>query len=206
MTPAVRRVLDRVVDQVAEDLPQLLRIGRDGSGRRRPSPTSISTCGGRCARAASIVRSRATAASQLSISKVSCWESSRLASSTSFDDPRQPVSLARDHAEQARTLLAARASSSRSISVTRGAVHRRERRPQLVRDRGDEVAAHLLQRALLGQVAECVHRPLGQADAGDRKPQLAAAALDRQRLGAPCGRAPAAGRRGSAPRAPPSPG
>ena len=102
-------------------------------------------------------------------------------------DPGQPVRLARDHAEQARTLL----SGERVVALDkrhRGAVDRRERGPQLVRDRRDEVAPDLLEGALLGQVAEGVDGALGQADAGDREPELAPADLDRERLRAPRGR------------------
>ena len=79
----------------------------------------------------------------------------------------------------------------------RGAVDRRERRPQLVRDGGDEVGAHQLERALVGEVAEGVDRALVEADAGDREPELAPVELERERLGAAVARARSP--RGSAP-------
>jgi hypothetical protein len=61
------------------------------------------------------------------------------------------------------------------------AVDRRKRCPQLVGDRGDEVAPHLLQAPLLRQVAERVDRASREPDARDREPERASLELDRQR-------------------------
>ena len=54
----------------------------------------------------------------------------------------------------------------------RRAVDRGERRTQLVRHRRDEILSNLLERALFGEVAECVHRSFVEADPGDREPPL----------------------------------
>src|SRR5205085_8568704 len=62
------------------------------------------------------------------------------------------------------------------------AVDRGERRPQLVRDGGDEVGLHLVERALCGEVAEGVDDAVGRLDAGDGEPELAAADVERQAL------------------------
>jgi hypothetical protein len=70
----------------------------------------------------------------------------------------------------------------------RRAVDRGERRSQLVRDRGDEVAAHPLEGPLLGEIAERVDRPFGEPHAGNREPELAAADVERDALGAASGR------------------
>ena len=63
----------------------------------------------------------------------------------------------------------------------RRAVDRSERRAQLVRHGRDEVLANLLERALLGQVAERVHRSFVEADPRDREPALFAVELQWER-------------------------
>ena len=63
-----------------------------------------------------------------------------------------------------------------------GAVDRRERRPQLVGDGRDEVALQLLDRALVGQVAESVHGALREPAAGSRARARGRGRVDRQRL------------------------
>ena len=98
------------------------------------------------------------------------------------DGAREPVGLARDDVEQLRALLVV----ERDVAAAqrhRRAVDRGERRAQLVRDGRDELGAHRLERALLGQVAERVDDAVGDGDAVDREPQLAAAEVERQRLG-----------------------
>src|SRR6478609_4647228 len=52
------------------------------------------------------------------------------------------------------------------------AVERGQRRPQLVRHRGDELRAELLEPALARDVPERIHGALGQGDADDRQPEL----------------------------------
>ena len=76
----------------------------------------------------------------------------------------------------ASRLLALRLVELQVLALERQgrAVDRGQRRAQLVRDRRDEVAAQLLEHALLGQVAEGVDGALGELDAGDREPELAA--------------------------------
>ena len=149
--------------------------------------TAISTPGGRCARAASIVRLRASsgvAALDLE-SELLRVEPAR--EEDVVHDAGEPVRLARDHTEQPRAMLGAQ----RLVALdqrNRRSVHRGKRRPQLMRDRGDEVAAHPLEGALLGEIAERVDRPFGEPYAGDREPELAAADLERDALGAASGR------------------
>ena len=183
--PAVRRVLDRVLDQVAENLAQLLGVCRD---RGRDALVDDDLDLGREVGSRGVDRplERLAGVAALDLeSELLGVEPAR--EEDVVHDPGQPVRLARDHAEQARTLLC----GERVVALDqrhRGAVHRGERGPQLVRDRRDEVAADLLEGALLGQVAEGVDGALGQADAGDREPELAPADLDRERLRAPSGR------------------
>ena len=64
----------------------------------------------------------------------------------------------------------------------RRAVDRGERRPQLVRDGRDEVALQLLDRPLVGEVAERVDGAVRELGGGEREPELAARAVDRERL------------------------
>ena len=98
------------------------------------------------------------------------------------DDRPQPVGLGGDHAEE---LIPDRRIELdvRTPNRLRRAVDCGQRCPQLVRDRGDEVRLDLLERALLGQVAERVDRALLEADAGPGDPELAATELDRHGLG-----------------------
>jgi hypothetical protein len=48
-----------------------------------------------------------------------------------------------------------------------------------MRDRRDELGAHSLERTLIGQVTERVHDAVGNCDAVDREPELAAAEVER---------------------------
>ena len=63
------------------------------------------------------------------------------------------------------------------------AVDGRERRPELVGDRGDELALQALDAAFFGQVAQRVDRSVGELDGGDGDPELPVAEVERQRLG-----------------------
>ena len=65
----------------------------------------------------------------------------------------------------------------------RGAVHRGERRPQLVRDRGDEVRLRLVEALVLGDVAERVDDSVREADAGRVDPELLRPDVERHRGG-----------------------
>ena len=97
------------------------------------------------------------------------------------DDPGEPLGLAGDDREHPRCW----SSLERDVVALqrhRGAVDRGERRPQLVRDGRDEVALQLLDGALLGQVAERVDGALRELGGGEREPELALAAVDRERL------------------------
>src|SRR5205823_14819722 len=55
-----------------------------------------------------------------------------------------------------------------------GTVDRSQRGAELVRRGGDEVAAGLLERTLVGDVSERVNRPLAEVDSGGRDPELTA--------------------------------
>ena len=94
---------------------------------------------------------------------------------------REAVGLVRDDAEQLLALLGCELDVA-PAQRHRRAVDRGERRAQLVRDRRDELGPQLLERPLLGQVAERVHRAVGDGDTGDRQPELAPADADGQRL------------------------
>ena len=94
---------------------------------------------------------------------------------------RQPAGLLDDHVEQ----LVAQLGLELDVVAAqreRGAVDRGERRAQLVRHGRDEVLAHRLERALLGEVAERVDGAVLVADRGDREPELAAVELERNAL------------------------
>ena len=60
-----------------------------------------------------------------------------------------------------------------------GAVDRRQRRAQLVRDSRDELRLQGLDRSFGGEVAEGEDRSALEPDAGDREPELAPVDLDR---------------------------
>ena len=80
------------------------------------------------------------------------------------DDRPEPVGLRGDDAEQ--LVLDLRVELDvRAPDRLRRAVDRGERRAQLVRDGGDELRLHLLERTLLGQVAEGIDRALLEAHA-----------------------------------------
>ena len=90
------------------------------------------------------------------------------------------VGLFRDEAQQLAEHVA---SDDDVLAVQRlcGAVDGRERSAKLVRHGGDEVRLELLESMVLGQVTECVHGSLGEADAADRKPDLAPTEVDGNR-------------------------
>src|SRR5207253_9907103 len=85
------------------------------------------------------------------------------------DDVREPTGLLDDNLEQLRfhRVLELEVFASKR---QRRAVDRCKRRTQLVRDRGDEVLADLLESSLLREVAERIDRALVEADAGDLQP------------------------------------
>ena len=99
-----------------------------------------------------------------------------------FDDPRQAVGLARDHGQQPAAMVVVKLDVL-APERHRRAVDRGERRSQLVRDHGHELALDPLDAALLGQIAKRVHGPVGELDGRDRDPELPVAELERQCLG-----------------------
>ena len=97
------------------------------------------------------------------------------------DDPREPLRLAGDHLEHARLLLVPEHDVV-AAQRHRGAVDRGERRAQLVRDGRDEVALQLLDRALVGQVAEGVDRAVRELGGRQREPELTARPVEGEGL------------------------
>ena len=97
------------------------------------------------------------------------------------DDPGEPLRLAGDHLEHARLLLVPEHDVV-AAQGHRGAVDRRERRAQLVRDGRDEVALQLLDRTLLGQVAEGVDGAVRELGGRQREPELPARPVEGERL------------------------
>ena len=140
---AVRRVLDRVVEQVREDLAHLVGVGLD---RRHVRLASRATASGSRAGARARPPRRPTASSRGVAALDGDVQRPRLEPAHPedvVDDPREPLGLRRrrrragPHAapEQRRLVPAKR---------ERGAVDRRERRAELVRDRRDELALQAL--------------------------------------------------------------
>ena len=152
-------------------------------GRPSGARSESSIAGGRCAPAAATTARRPRARRTRSIGDVDRVGVEPARPQDVVDDPGEALGLARDHAQHALALLV----GERHIGAAqchRRAVDRRQRRPQLVRDRRDEVALQPLERALVRQVAERVDRALREVGRGERQPQLARADLDRQRLAA----------------------
>ena len=136
---------------------------------------------GRCASAAARTARAISVASAGPMSNAAAPESSRLAS---------------------RMSLTIRASRSDSPAITasiplvllvaehdvlaperhRSAVDRRQRRAELVRDGRDEVAPQLLDRSLLGQIAERVDGAVGELCRRQREPELPVGTVDGERL------------------------
>ena len=92
----------------------------------------------------------------------------------------QPGRLRRDHVDELPS-LAVRQDVLPPAQRLGGAVDSGHRRPQLVRDRRDEVGLLLLQPALARHVAERVHHTRDSAHRDERQPEIVAADLDRQR-------------------------
>ena len=97
------------------------------------------------------------------------------------DRAREPVGLAGDDVEQLRALVVVEHDVA-PPQRHRRAVDRGERRAQLVRDRRDELRAHRLERALLGQVAEGVDDAVRHGDAVIESQSSRVAEVERQRL------------------------
>ena len=100
------------------------------------------------------------------------------------DDRRQALGLRRDVAEERHALLLAEEHVLAEERLGE-AVDRRERAAKLVRDGGDELALHLLDQAVGGDVAEGEDAPgdgargIAHDGLGHREPHLLGAALDR---------------------------
>jgi hypothetical protein len=95
-----------------------------------------------------------------------------------LDHPGEPVGLLRDEGEQLPRDVVSEVDVVAEQRL-RCAVHRGERRPELVRDGRDEIRLQLLQATFLGEVVERVHGAFGEADGSDREPELAPAEVDR---------------------------
>ena len=119
-------------------------------------------------------------------------------------DPRQPRGLLGDHPEQ-HALAVLGELDVVAEQRERSAVDRGHRRPELVRDRGHEVAALLVEPPLRRDVAERVDHTLRAADRDERQPEVAFRATSTGSV-AGLGRGAAARRPGSARRALATPG
>ena len=179
---AVGRVLDRVLDEVDEHLAQLLLVRchrRQPFGGVKLEGRSLREV----RRAASITVLRHLVGvdrldPHLQLARVEMAREQDV-----VDDLREPVGLVGDNLEQPVAHLVSELEI-RATECHGRAVDRRQRRPQLVRHGGDEVGTHLLDRTLLGQVAERIHRSLVEAHGGEGQPELAAVDLERDRFAA----------------------
>ena len=179
---AVGRVLDRVVDEVDQHAADLVRVaGDERHVGRRVDEQPVRPVEVHLLRGHHLVDERQRiAVLDRDVQRVGV-EAAR--PEDVVDGAREPVGLARDDVEQPQPLLVVERHVA-SAKRHRGAVDRRQRRAQLVRDGRDELGAHALERPLLGQVAERVDDAVRHRDAVDREPELAAAEVERQRLGA----------------------
>ena len=97
------------------------------------------------------------------------------------DRAGEAVRLVRDHVQQ-RDVLVLVEHDVLATKRHRGAVDRRERRAELVRDGRDELGLQRVEGTLLRQIPERVDGAVHHRDASDGKPQLALADAERQRL------------------------
>src|SRR5262245_25763292 len=178
--PAVRRVLDGVLDEVDEHLAQLLLVGAHGrkllrrgeierDAFREVGAGGVDDARGDHSRVDGLDR-------QLEPPGVEVAREQEV-----VDDLGEAAGLVLDDLEQPVARLVADVDVL-TADRDRGAVDRGQRRAQLVRDGRDEVGAHLLEGAVLGQVAEREDRSLVELDRREREPELAALDLDRHRL------------------------
>src|SRR4029079_315143 len=96
------------------------------------------------------------------------------------DDLIEPLRLPRDELEKATALLGTQLDVGAEQRLGR-AVDARHRRPQLVRDRRNEIALLFIELPLTRQVAKRVDDALGSLDRDKRKPKLPVIDGDRQR-------------------------
>ena len=175
------RVLDRVLDEVRQDLPQHVGVGGDlgevVSGRQLDRHAGRRVGAGRLD---DLERERCRVAVLDGEGEAARVEPARC--EHLVDDPRQAVRLPRDHGQEPPSMVFVEVDVL-APKRHRSAVDGRERRSQLVRDRGHELALEPLDAPLLGQVAERIDRPVRELDGGDRDPELAVAQVERQRLG-----------------------
>src|ERR671922_631414 len=179
--PALGRVLHGVVDEVEEDLPDLVRIADDRGepAGLRHGERDVVSCSQRGAHLLDHLDDEPLGVDVLLLEPQPAGVE-LVRQQDVPDDPRQPLALERDHFQQPvrRRHVEVDVAPAQRL---RAAVDRRERRPQLVRDGGDELALQGVERALLGQVAERVDDAIVELHARDADPELAGGELQRHR-------------------------
>ena len=159
---ALRRVVDRVLDRLRSDVVQLGADRRSrGTPRRRPSSATV--CCFSCAAARSRRPDRLTRCSMSQRPDPSAsWPASRRARRSRSVTSRSMRAAWRWMMSRNRSRVS---SSSGVVDQRFGvALDRRQRRAQLVRDVGDEVAADLIGAAQIGDVVQHEHRAAARGD------------------------------------------
>src|SRR5918999_830883 len=180
---SVRGVLDRVLEEVDENLPRPVAIGAhegydrgadevDGDSGRRVHPHRVDDT-------LHEVGGVERLAGDVEAVPVQLGRPPGLA-----DEPAEALRLVHDEREEA---VASRLVEDEVVPAQglSGSVHGRERRAQLVGGGGDELGLELVEPPLLGDVAEGVDGPAEELDARDRDPALALPGFDRHGLRGP---------------------
>ena len=180
--PTLRRVLDRVVDEVGQHLARALGVA--GHLRQHRGNRHVDR---RVASQAQPCRRGRRPDELLGIERLGDdteRAAVELAGEQDFlHEAGEPLRLDRDHVEQVVPGLLVQVLLPLE-QRHRGAVQRGQRRAQLVRDRGDELGTELLEPPLAGHIAEGVHDAVAQGGAEDGKPDLPSFDLQRHGLGA----------------------
>ncbi len=172
--------MTRVVEEVREDLPGLVRIGGDEGQLPGSLQLYVDPLGEvRSGRVDDLLREAPRVECLRGELELATLEAAR--PEDVVDRVCEPVGLLRDDVQKPLPELLVEHDVSPSQRHCR-AVHRGERRPELVRRRGDELRLQSLDFPFLGQVAERVDGSLREAHARDREPELTTADLDRQSL------------------------
>src|SRR4051794_6981843 len=181
----LRRVLERVLDDVAEHLAQAVGIGEDG--RRRRVDGGGESAGGRGAlgQLDDLADDRGRVDARELDAEFAGLRTARR--EDVGDDLREPLRLLLDHPQ--KRLALDELEPCTLPQRRRSAVDRGQRRTQLVRHRRDEVRFHPLELVLLADVAERVDDPVREGHPRERQPELPRTDLERegQRAGRPLG-------------------
>src|SRR5205823_7064606 len=167
---ALGRVLDRVVDEVDEHLPELVRVAEDRADAvaldaERDPVGQVER--GRLEHPRGDLHRVAGLEIDLDGVGVELAREQDL-----VDELGEPDRLVLDDLEEGEAVLLAQLDVLPAKGAN-GSVDGGERRAQLVRSGRDEVAARLLERMLVGDVAERVDRSLAEVHTRRRNPELA---------------------------------